>query len=621
VKRSDFDIVVVGGGHAGIEASLASSRLGLKTLLITFSIDSIGRMSCNPAIGGLAKGHLVTEIDALGGEMAKAIDTTGIQFKMLNRSKGRSVWSPRAQADKINYSLYMQTLLQSQNNLFILEDCVTSILVDNCTLVGVCSGIYGTISCKKAVLTCGTFLNGLLHIGLDHFSGGRIGEKPALGLAESLIHEGLITGRLKTGTPPRIYKDSINFSNTTAQYGDDNPFPFSFLTNNFSPPNVPCFITKTNPHTHDILRNGLDRSPLYTGIIKGVGPRYCPSIEDKIFRFRDRTSHQIFLEPEWTNADEYYVNGFATSLPLDVQEKAIRTIPGLENAKIARPGYAVEYDFFPSYQLNSCLETKKVRGLYLAGQINGTSGYEEAASLGLFAGINASLSLKNEPPLVLRRDESYIGVLVDDLITKSPIEPYRMFTSSAEHRLLLRFDNSDVRLTSKGFQIGLTPKTVYDNAVQKKRLLTESIQYLKTHSLSSDQTNQILSSVHQSTISGGLTLFKLLCRPEVHFQNIKCFLPPELSKGFGSFRDFGDQIEIESKYEGYIKRNRLLVDSFKSHEGIRIPQDFNYQNISSLTIEAREKLTKFRPETLGQASRISGVSPSDVTSLLILLRK
>ncbi|MDD5764858.1 MAG: tRNA uridine-5-carboxymethylaminomethyl(34) synthesis enzyme MnmG [Candidatus Marinimicrobia bacterium] len=621
MKQTDFDIVVVGGGHAGIEASLASSRLGLKTLLITFSIDSIGRMSCNPAIGGLAKGHLVTEIDALGGEMAKAIDATGIQFRILNRSKGRSVWSPRAQADKIKYSLYMQTLLRSQNNLFILEDCVTSIFVDNSTLVGVFSKIYGAISCKKVILTCGTFLNGLLHIGLDHFSGGRIGEKSALGLTESLIREGLIIGRLKTGTPPRIYKDSINFSNTTAQYGDDNPFPFSFLTNNFLPPNVPCFITKTNPQTHDILCNGLDRSPLYTGIIKGVGPRYCPSIEDKIFRFRDRTSHQIFLEPEWTSADEYYINGFSTSLPLDVQEKAIHSIPGLEKAEIARPGYAVEYDFFPSYQLNSCLETKKIRGLYLAGQINGTSGYEEAASLGLFAGINASLSLKNEPPLVLRRDESYIGVLVDDLITKSPVEPYRMFTSSAEYRLLLRFDNSDVRLSSKGLQIGLTPKTVYDNSIQKKRLLAESIQYLKTHSLSPDQTNQILSIVHQSTISGGVTLFKLLCRPEVHFQNIECFLPPELSKRVGFFRDFGDQIEIESKYEGYIKRNQLLVDSFKSHEGIRIPQDFNYQNISSLTIEAREKLTKFKPETLGQASRISGVSPSDVTSLLILLRK
>jgi len=621
VKRTDFDIVVVGGGHAGIEASLASARLGIKTLLITLSIDSIGRMSCNPAIGGLAKGHLVTEIDSLGGEMAKAIDATGIQFKMLNRSKGRSVWSPRAQADKIKYSLYMQSVVQSQVNLSILEDCATGIIVNDKHLVGILSEHNGDISCKKAILTCGTFLNGLIHIGLDHFSGGRIGEKPAIGLTESLIHEGLTSGRLKTGTPPRIRKESIDFSKTIAQYGDDNPFPFSFLTENFSPPNIPCFITSTNPLTHETLRGGLDRSPLYAGIIKGIGPRYCPSIEDKIVRFRERSSHQIFLEPDWTDAKEYYVNGFSTSLPLDIQENSIRTIPGLENAEIVRPGYAIEYDFFPSYQLNSYLETKKIHGLYLAGQINGTSGYEEAAALGLVAGINAAQSLRNEQPLVLKRDESYIGVLVDDLITKSPEEPYRMFTSSAEHRLLLRFDNSDIRLASKGFEIGLTPKSVYENASEKKRLISESLRYLKTHALSSDQVNQILSRLQQSSITNSVTLFKLLCRPVVHFQDIEDRLPSDLSVNIGKFRDLGAQIEIESKYEGYIKRNQLLVDSIKSHEGIRIPPDINYRNISSLTIEAREKLTKFRPETLGQASRISGVSPSDVTSLLILLRK
>jgi len=621
VKRTDFDIIVIGGGHAGIEASLASARLGIKTLLITLSIDSIGRMSCNPAIGGLAKGHLVTEIDSLGGEMAKATDATGIQFKMLNMSKGRSVWSPRAQADKIKYSLYMQGVLQSQDNLSILEDCATGILVDNNTLIGVLSESHGEISCKKAILTCGTFLNGLIHIGLDHFPGGRIGERPASGLTESLVRAGIISGRLKTGTTPRIRKDSIDFSKTIVQYGDEKPFPFSFLTENFSPPNIPCYITNTNPHTHEILRGGLDRSPLYAGIIKSIGPRYCPSIEDKIVRFHERASHQIFLEPEWTNADEYYVNGFATSLPIDIQLKSLHTIPGLENAVIVRPGYAIEYDFFPSYQLNSCLETKKISGLYLSGQINGTSGYEEAAALGLVAGINAALSLKKESPLVLGRDESYIGVLVDDLITKSPEEPYRMFTSSAEHRLLLRFDNSDIRLAEKGYKTGLTPPTIYKNATEKNRILTESLRYLKTHSLSLDHTNQILSRIQRAPASGSFTLFKLLCRPEIHYQHIEPYLPQDISSAIRSFRDLGDQIEVESKYEGYIKRNRILVDSFKSHEGIRIPLDFNYRNISSLTIEAREKLTKFRPETLGQASRIPGVSPSDVTSLLILLRK
>lgn len=617
----DFNIIVVGGGHAGAEASLAAARLGMSTLLTTMDFKAVSRMSCNPAIGGLAKGHLVTEIDALGGEMAKITDKTGLQFKILNRSKGRAVWSPRAQADKIAYPREMQRSIDQQPNLTVLESTVISIITEESEVYGVKTNKGATISCNALILTCGTFLNGLIHIGLKNFPSGRLGEKSVIGLTESLKNIGIRTGRLKTATPPRILTSSIDFSKTTPQYGDKEPVPFSFQTKNFQPDNIPCYITHTNPKTHKIIANSLYRSPLFSGVTKGIGPRYCPSIEDKIFRFKGRNSHQIFLEPEWKDSDEFYVNGFFTSLPLDVQEQAINTILGLENAKILRPGYGIEYDFFPSYQLYSTLETKLIRGLYLAGQVNGTSGYEEAAALGIMAGINASLKIKGQSQLILKRDEAYIGVLIDDLITKSPAEPYRMFTSHAEHRLVLRFDNADQRLSSKGKSIGLLPDKVALSAQEKASIIKETISYIKGCFLSKDRVNALLSEIGERPAKSNISLKKLLCRPEIHFSNIKSFIPEKLIKKIVKYRNLSDQIEIEVKYEGYIKRSFSLINSVKKHELTNIPSNIDYLSIKSLSKEAREKLSHIRPETLGQASRIPGVSPSDVTSLMILLKK
>jgi len=620
VKHTDYDIIVVGGGHAGAEASLAAARMGMSTLLITLEKSAISRMSCNPAIGGLAKGHLVCEIDALGGEMAKVIDKTGIQFKMLNRSKGRAVWSPRAQADKITYPREMIRQIDSEKNLSVLEDCAIGIITKGSTINGVITEKNSSISCRALIITCGTFLNGLIHIGLKHFSGGRLGERSAIGLTKSLAEIGIFSGRLKTGTPPRLKTSSIDFDKTTPQYGDKHPIPFSFQTTNFNPINIPCHITHTNSTTHSILFCGLNRSPLYTGIIKGIGPRYCPSIEDKIVRFKDRKSHQIFLEPEWKDSDETYVNGFATSLPIDIQTKAIHSIPGLEKAEIIRPGYAIEYNYFPSCQLYRTLETKKIDGLYIAGQVNGTSGYEEAAALGLIAGINASLKIRGDSPFILKRSEAYIGVLIDDLITKSPNEPYRMFTSSAEYRLLLRFDNANLRLSEKGNAIGLLPKPFSDSSRNKIAILKETASFIKKFHLSPTDANSILTNSGESPVQSGISLYKILCRKNVHFFHIEKYLPPLLLKKINKYQYFTEQIETDVKYDGYIKRQLRLIESLKKHEETNIPINIDYSRISSITKEAREKLSKIKPETLGQASRISGVSPSDITSLMILLR-
>ncbi|MBU0712563.1 tRNA uridine-5-carboxymethylaminomethyl(34) synthesis enzyme MnmG [bacterium] len=620
VKRS-YDNIVIGGGHAGLEASLASSRMGANTLLVTMDISAISRMSCNPAIGGLAKGHLVAEIDALGGEMARVIDKTGIQFRMLNRSRGRAVWSPRAQADKIKYSFEMRSRVENQDNLDILEDTVIKIITEKDRVVAILTQNHGEISCLSAIVTAGTFLNGLIHIGLEHKKGGRLDEESAVGITQSLNSVGIISGRLKTGTPPRIHFDSINIEHTTPQYGDAQPVPFSFQTKNFAPKNIPCYITHTNQVTHDILFSGLDRSPLYSGKIRGVGPRYCPSIEDKIVRFRNRSSHQIFLEPEWEGACQYYVNGFSTSLPIDIQRKGLRSIPGLEEAEIIKPGYAIEYDFFSSYQLKRTLETKTISGLYLAGQVNGTSGYEEAAALGLMAGINAVLKIHSEQPFILSRSDAYIGVLIDDLITKSPAEPYRMFTSSAEYRLLLRFDNADQRLSHYGQRYGLVPSEQFLKTRQKTDTIRTTIDFLRATTIGPAEINPTLHRCGENAVGSGLNLFKALCRPNIHLEDLLQFLPSSLSNVIVSIDGLVNLVEIDVKYHGYIKRQSIQIKSQARHENTLLSPDFDYLKINSITKEAREKLNQIKPETIGQASRISGVSPSDITALLILLKK
>jgi len=621
MKQTDYDIVVIGGGHAGLEASLAAARLGLSTLLVTQTLSSIARMSCNPSIGGLSKGHLVAEIDALGGEMARLIDRTGIQFKMLNKSKGRAVWSPRAQADKLQYSRLAGKVLLDQAGLRVKEDTATRIIVNKNTIAGIRLKRAGDILCQAVILTCGTFLNGLIHIGMQHHHGGRLDEECVTGLTESLREHGILSGRLKTGTPPRISTTSIDFSKTAPHFGDLNPVPFSFHTVNFAPPNIPCFLTHTNSKTHKFILNNLDRSPLFSGKIKGIGPRYCPSIEDKCVRFKEHLSHQIFLEPEWLNSGEYYVNGFATSLPAEVQKGALRTVPGLEESEFIQPGYAIEYDFFPSYQIKNSLETKLIGGLYLAGQINGTSGYEEAAALGLMAGINATLKIQGRVPLVLQRHEAYIGVLIDDLITKSPVEPYRMFTSSAEHRLILRFDNADRRLAQKGREVGLLPAPRAERVRLKENTINNIITYLSSTNLSVDKATQILADVGQGRARGSVSLYKLLCRPNINFASLLPFITPEVKGRLATFPGLPEEIECDVKYDGYIKHSLALVESMLKNENINIPIEFDYNTARPLTNEAREKLNRNRPQTLGQASRIPGVSPADIASLYFLLHK
>lgn len=619
VSRESFDVIVVGGGHAGIEAALAASRLGKQTLLITMKIDALGRASCNPAIGGLAKGHLVRELDALGGEMARATDASGIQFKMLNRSKGRAVWSPRAQIDKHAYSAYMVRVCQDQADLELFEDEAVEVLVhpDSSTVSGVKTRSGKHFTAKTLILTNGTFLNGLIHIGDTSFSAGRIGESASIGITESLVRLGFQTGRLKTGTPPRIRRDSVDLSKTLIQQGDADPEPFSFSTSiPFTPPNEACYITNTNTETHAIISGSIHRSPLFSGVIKGVGPRYCPSIEDKVVRFAEKPSHQLFLEPEWTNADQLYVNGFSSSLPEEIQLASLRTVAGLEQVEFIRPGYAIEYDFFPPSQLKASLETKRISGLFFAGQINGTSGYEEAAGQGLIAGINAAQYVQGAEAFVLGRQEAYLGVLIDDLITKDTDEPYRMFTSRAEHRLLLRYDNAHFRLTHKGHALGLVPDTVMSKTRDQKELSVSMERFFDETFFKPDELAYLNPS--QPIGQESLSLSKLLRRPGIEVSDIEPLLPEWIKKQDLSLINL---VATNCKYRGYIEREHQQVERVSRYGEMKIPPGTDYLAMAAISYEARQKLQKIQPETIGQASRISGVSPADVSILLILLRK
>ena len=620
---NNFGVIVVGGGHAGAEAALASARLGVNTALVTQDRLAIARMSCNPAIGGLAKGQIVREIDVLGGIVGLAADEAGLQFKLLNRSKGRSVWSPRAQTDKRVYEKYVLSLVETSERLFVVEGEVVDIVDNNSSVTGVVLRSGERLACGSVILTCGTFLNGLIHIGNRKIPAGRMGESGSTGITESLVERGLASGRLKTGTPPRLFKNSVNWKKLDTVIGDESPVPFSYRTKNFNPPNIPCHTAKTNSLCHDIIYKNIERSPLFAGDIFGEGPRYCPSIEDKIHRFSHHNSHTLFLEPEWLNSDQIYVNGFSSSLPEDVQKMALRQVPGLEIAEFLRPGYAIEYDFFPPAQLKATLESKFIGGLYFAGQVNGTSGYEEASAQGLFAGINAAKFILRQEQLTLRRDEAYIGVLIDDLITKDTMEPYRMFTSRAEHRLLLRYSNADQRLAKKAKKHNLIDDAFYDY-LSAKIQATERIVENLNKSISPNEINDTLSDLDGTNIRHSQPANQVLKRPGVdlsHFpsrftDNIDCSV---FDKHI--IDEINTEAETIIKYAGYIVRQNEQIDRLKSQEKLIIPVDFDYLSINSLSNEAREKLDFVKPETLGQAMRVSGVTPADVGVLSVLLYK
>lgn len=615
-----YDIIVVGGGHAGYEATFASCRMGCSVLLVTMDETKIGALSCNPAIGGTAKGHLVKEIDALGGEMASITDEVGIQFRILNRSRGPAVWSPRAQVDRQAYPDSTQRRLRRLTSLSIVSGTVKDVMVDHGRAAGVLMDNGDLIRGQAVILTCGTFLNGIIHIGLQQQRAGRIGEASAAGITESLVRLGFESGRLKTGTPPRIHRDSIDFSKCDVQLGDEIPEPFSSRTDRLHVRQLPCHLTYTNPVTHDILRSGFDQSPMFTGRIKGVGPRYCPSIEDKVNRFVDKERHQVFLEPDGYSSVEYYVNGFSTSLPVEIQQAAITTIPGLEKAQMIRPGYAVEYDFFPPYQVNLNLETKLVQGLFFAGQINGTSGYEEAGAQGLMAGINAALTVKGMDPFLLRRHEAYIGVLVDDLVNKSTLEPYRMFTSLAEYRLLLRADNADLRLTDYGRSLGLVSDRQFDRLLRKKNSMGIAVSRLNEIRVSPKQVNDYLLRQSSAPIEEKTPLFQLLRRPEVTIASLlEAGLLDEETTHALEDGDVMREVDTTLKYEGYLKSQSQQIEKFLRMEEKKIPESFDYDRVKSLSKEAKEKLSRVKPQSLGQAGRISGVTPADISLLMVML--
>ena len=617
--ESKYDVIVVGGGHAGAEAAAAAANLGAKTLLVTMNLQTIGQMSCNPAMGGIAKGQIVREIDALGGYSGVVSDLTAIQFKMLNKSKGPAMWSPRVQSDRAKFALKWREMLENTPNLDFYQDMVVGLIVEKNTIKGVVTGLGNKIHSHSVILTNGTFLNGLIHVGDKNFGGGRVGEKSSVGITADLESYGFKSGRMKTGTPPRVDGRSLDYSVMEEQPGDKNPAKFSYLES-IQPlkHQISCHITYTNSEVHDIMSESFDRSPMFNGSISSTGPRYCPSIEDKIHRFTEKDRHQIFVEPEGENTVEVYVNGFSTSMPEDVQYAAIKRIKGFENVKFFRPGYAIEYDYFPPTQLTLTLETKLIKNLFFAGQINGTTGYEEAAAQGLMAGINAVSKVFEKEPLILTRSEAYIGVLIDDLITKGTEEPYRMFTSRAEYRTLLRQDNADIRLTEKSFKMGLAKKERYDRVKQKQEEVEGFVKFFNETSFELEEVNKILKSVNYEPVPQKGKIDKIYSRPNVKQQDIRKLTSVENYIQANKLdNEVLDQTEIQIKYKGYIEKEKANADKLQRLEDIKIPDNFNYDPLASLSHEAKEKLNKIRPSTLSQASRISGINPSDISVLLV----